>query len=131
MVKNKRINVKGVEVTVSLQLVEDNDFICLTDLAKAKGGRSRAADIIKNWIRTRTTLEFLGTWEQLNNSGFNVVEFDHFKMYAGLPSFVLSPGQWIERTNAKGLIVKSGRYVGRVSPKASGWNNLTRLPSHK
>ena len=84
MVKNKRINVKGVEVTVSLQLVDDNDFICLTDLAKARGGRSRAADIIKNWIRTRTTLEFPGTWEQLNNSDFNVVEFDHFKMHAGL-----------------------------------------------
>jgi hypothetical protein len=65
-------------------------------MAKAREGDARAADIIKNWIRTRSTLEFLGTWEIINNSVFKVVEFDHFKMQAGLPSFVLSPGQWIE-----------------------------------
>lgn len=117
MAKNKIINVKGIKVTVSLKLVNDNDFICITHLAKARSGSSRAADIIKNWIRTRTTLEFLGTWEQLNNSDFNVVEFDHFKMQAGLPSFVLSPGQWIEKTNAIGLITKAGRYGGTYAHK--------------
>jgi hypothetical protein len=62
-------------------------------MAKAKDGEARAADVIKNWIRTRTALEFLGVWEQMNNDNFKVVEFDHFKMQAGLPSFVLSPSR--------------------------------------
>jgi hypothetical protein len=65
-------------------------------MAKGKEGDERAADIIKIWIRTRSTLEFLGVWEQMNNTNFKVVEFDHFKSQAGLPSFVLSPGNWIE-----------------------------------
>ena len=86
-------------------------------MAKAKEGDARAADIIKNWIRTRTTLEFLGTWEELYNPNFKVVEFDHFKMLAGLPSFVLSPGQWIEKTNALGMYVNSGRYGGTYAHK--------------
>ena len=62
--------------------------------------------------RARYTLEFLGTWEQLHNPAFKVVEFDHFKAQAGLPSFTLSVSEWIESTNAVGLIVKSGRYAG-------------------
>lgn len=81
-------------------------------MAKAKQGENRAADIIKNWLRTRTTIEFLGTWEMLYNPDFKVVEFDHFKSEAGLPTFVLSPKQWTEKTNAIGIFSKSGRYVG-------------------
>src|SRR5665647_1799367 len=86
-------------------------------MAKAKQGDARAADIIKNWIRTRTALEFIGTWEEMYNPGFKVVEFDHFKMQAGLPSFVLSPGQWIEKTNAIGMYVSAGRYGGTYAHK--------------
>jgi len=56
------------------------DFICITDMANAKENEARAADIIKNWIRNRYTLEFLGTWEQMNNPSFKVVEFDHFSI---------------------------------------------------
>ena len=58
----------------------------------------RAADIIKNWIRTRYTIEFLGTWEMIHNPNFKVVEFDHFRMQAGLPSFVMSVSEWVEKT---------------------------------
>ena len=83
------------------------DYISLTDIANAKEGEARAADVIKKWIRNRGTLEFIGTWEQMYNSDFKVVEFDHFKMNAGLPSFVLSPGLWIEKTKAMGIIVKA------------------------
>jgi len=86
-------------------------------MANAKESEARAADIIKNWIRTRTTLEFLGTWEQLYNPGFKVVEFDHFKMQAGLPSFVLSTSEWIEKTDAIGIYVKQGRYGGTYAHK--------------
>ena len=67
--------------------------------------------------RNRSTIEFLGVWEQLNNPDFKVVEFDHFRMQAGLPSFVLSASNWIERTNAIGIAVKSGRYGGTYAHK--------------
>jgi hypothetical protein len=86
-------------------------------MANAKEGESRAADIIKNWLRTRYTIEFLGTWEQINNPNFKVVEFDHFKMQAGLPSFVLSVSEWIDKTNAIGLVVKKGKYGGTYAHK--------------
>jgi len=93
------------------------DYISLTDIAKTKESDSRAADIIKNWIRNRGTIEFIGTWEQLHNPNFKVVEFDHFRMSAGLTSFVLSPGKWIEKTNAIGIQVKGGRYGGTYAHK--------------
>ncbi len=115
MVKSKIITVQNIPISVSSK--NDKDYICLTDMAKAKEGEARAADIIKNWIRTRTTLEFLGTWEEMYNPGFKVVEFDHFKMQAGLPSFVLSPGQWVEKTGAIGIYVSSGRYGGTYAHK--------------
>jgi KilA-N domain len=115
MAKNNLISVQGKQI--NFITMQDNDYICLTDIAKSKDGDSRAADIIKNWIRTRTTLEFIGTWEQLYNPDFKVVEFDHFKMQAGLPSFVLSPGQWMEKTNAIGFIVKLGKYGGTYAHK--------------
>ena len=72
-------------------------------MANAKESGSRAADIIKNWLRNRYTLEFLGTWEVINNPNFKVVEFDHFKSQAGLPSFVMSVSEWIEKTDAVGI----------------------------
>jgi hypothetical protein len=115
MAKKETINVQGTEITVITS--KENDYISLTDMANAKTGQTRAADVIKNWIRTRTTLEFLGTWEQLYNSNFKVVEFDHFKMQAGLPSFVLSTGEWITKTNAIGICVKQGKYGGTYAHK--------------
>ncbi len=115
MRKNQIIEVSGVLVTIHQQ--GDEDYISLTDLANAKEGDARAADVIKNWIRSRRTLEFIGTWEKLNNPDFKVVEFDHFKMQSGLPSFVLSPGQWAEKTGAIGIFVKAGRYGGTYAHK--------------
>ena len=115
MAKKETINVQGTEITVITS--KENDYISLTDMANAKAGKARAADIIKNWIRTRTTLEFLGTWEQLYNPDFNVVEFDHFRMQAGLPSFVLGTGEWITKTNAIGIYAKQGKYGGTYAHK--------------
>ena len=83
-----KISVQQNEITVVS--VENKDYISLTDMANAKESESRAADIIKNWIRNRYTIEFLGTWEMIHNPNFKVVEFDHFKSQAGLPSFVMS-----------------------------------------
>ena len=110
-----KINVQNTEVTVIN--FEAQNYISLTDMAGAKENESRAADVIKNWLRNRYTIEFLGTWEMIHNPDFKVVEFDHFKMQAGLPSFVLSCSEWIEKTNAIGIIVKKGRYGGTYAHK--------------
>ncbi len=113
--KMAKIIVQKKEITVVT--VEDKDYISLTDMANAKESESRAADIIKNWLRNRYTLEFLGTWEMVHNPRFKVVEFDHFKSEAGLPSFVLSVSEWIEKTDAIGVIVKKGKYGGTYAHK--------------
>jgi hypothetical protein len=115
MVKNKVIEVQDTSVSVVNHNGED--YICITDMARAKSDHARAADVIKNWIRTRTTLEFLRAWENIYNPNFNVVEFDHFKSQAGLPSFVLSPSQWVEKTQAIGVFSKAGRFGGTYAHK--------------
>lgn len=86
-------------------------------MAKARTDAARAADVIKNWLRARSTLEFLGTWEVMYNPDFKVVEFDHFKSEAGLHTFTLSAKEWIEKTNAIGIYVQSGRYGGTYAHK--------------
>ena len=113
--KNRIIDVKNVKITISKE--ELDDYICITDIAKAKSDSVRAADVVRNWLRNRGTLEFLGTWEMIYNSDFKVVEFDHFKSEAGLHTFVLSVAEWINKTNAIGLYVKRGKYGGTYAHK--------------
>ena len=115
MTKTSIMNVQGIEI--ALTTINEEDFICITDIVKAKGGDARAADIIKNWIRNRSTIEFLGTWETLYNPNFKVVEFDHFRKEAGLPTFTRSFSNWIEKTGAIGIISKAGRYGGTYAHK--------------
>ena len=115
MSKNRIITVQDIPITVSEADIDD--YICITDMATSKSDSSRAADVIKNWLRNRNTLEFLGTWEQIYNSDFKVVEFDHLKAEAGLHTFVLSASEWIDKTNAIGLFVKKGRYGGTYAHK--------------
>lgn len=110
-----KINVQNAEITIVSY--QEKDYISLTDMANARIGESRAADVIKNWLRNRYTLEFLGTWEAIHNPRFKVVEFDHFKSQAGLPGFVLSVSEWIEKTDAEGIIVKKGKYGGTYAHK--------------
>ena len=105
------------DVPISISQQELDDYICITDIAKAKTGESRSADVVKNWLRNRNTLEFLGTWEMIYNPDFKVVEFDHFKSEAGLHTFVLSVAEWINKTNAIGLYVKRGKYGGTYAHK--------------
>ena len=113
--KTSLITVQDTPVTV--MSIDRGDFISLTDMAKARTDSSRAADVIKNWLRTRSTLEFLGTWEVMYNPDFKVVEFDHFKSEAGLHTFTLSAKEWIEKTNAVGMYVQAGRYGGTYAHK--------------
>ena len=109
MKKNAEITV--LSETVRVQRIAQEDFISLTDIAKFKNADA-PADIIKNWLRSRSTIDLLGLWEKLNNPGFKLVEFDQFRFEAGENAFVLSPKKWIETTGAVGLISKAGRYGG-------------------
>ena len=109
-----KINVKGRDITIFNK--EEADYICITDIARFKDS-DRTDDLIRNWLRNRNTIEYLGIWEQLNNPDFKPVEFDGFKKQAGLNSFTLTPKQWIEKTGAIGIISKSGRYGGTYAHK--------------
>ena len=109
MKKNIKIEVQGLQV--GFMQSEQDDYICITDIAKYKNPNA-PADIIKNWLRAKNTIELLGLWEKLHNSDFKLVEFDQFRNEAGYNHFVLSPQKWIESTNAIGLQSKSGRYGG-------------------
>ena len=103
------IHAKGIDIGIYTTDFE-NEFISLTDIARYKSNDPN--DTIKNWMRGRETLEFLGLWEKLHNPDFKPVEFDGFRNQAGLHAFTMSPTKWIEGVNAIGLISKAGRYGG-------------------
>lgn len=105
-----------LEKDISTLTQGDIEYINITDIARYKN-TARTDDLIRNWLRNRNTIEFLGIWEQLNNPNFNPVEFDGFKKEAGLNSFTLTPKQWISATNAIGIISKAGRYGGTYAQK--------------
>ncbi len=105
------IHADGVDISVVTTVGNDDDYISLTDMARHRNPEF-PADVVKNWLRLRSTIEFLGLWEQLNNPDFKLVEFDQFKNEAGANAFVMSPQKWIKSTNAIGIISKSGRYGG-------------------
>ncbi|MBU1217550.1 KilA-N domain-containing protein [bacterium] len=107
--KSSKILVQNTEVSIKQH--HKVDFISLTDIARAKNP-DEPKDVVKNWLRSRTTIEFLGLWEHINNPNFKGVEFDSFKNEAGLNSFTMSPTKWIEKTSAIGIISKAGRYGG-------------------
>jgi hypothetical protein len=112
--KNKKIEVQGTEITIFSHAKDE--YISVTDIARFKDPK-RTDYIIQNWMRNRNTIEFLGIWERLNNPDFNPIEFDGFRKKAGLNSFTLTPKQWIEKTNAIGIISKAGRYGGTYAHK--------------
>ena len=101
---------------VTLLTTKGEDFISLTDIAKFKNA-DHSDDVIRNWLRNRNTVEFLGVWERLNNPDFNPVEFDGIKMQTGLNAFALTPKQWIEKTGAIGINSHAGRYGGTYAHK--------------
>ncbi len=114
MAKNKKITVQNVDIV----LYEDNqqDYISLTDIARYRDAE-RSDYILQNWMRNRSTIEFMGLWEQFHNPGFNSIEFDGIKNMAGSNSFSLTPKRWIEATNAIGIVSKTGRYGGTFAHK--------------
>jgi len=112
--KRTSIAVKGAAVTVLSK--DRQDYISLTDIARYKDAE-RTDYLISNWLRNRNTIEFLGIWEQLNNPGFNPIEFDGIKKQAGLNSFILTAKRWIDSTGAIGLVSATGRYGGTYAHK--------------
>lgn len=103
------IHAKGIDIGIYTMDFQ-NEYISITDIAKYKSDEPN--DVIKNWIRNRDTIEFLGLWESLHNPDFNPVEFDGFRSLAGLNAFTMSPKKWIEGVNAVGIVSKPGRYGG-------------------
>ncbi|MBQ3559657.1 MAG: KilA-N domain-containing protein [Agathobacter sp.] len=109
------ITVQNLPITISKEDIDD--YICITDIAAAKSDESRAADVVRNWLRNRRTLEFLSTWEEIYNPNFKVFESEHFKKQAGLLTFTPSVTEWVDQTNAIGIFVKKGRYGGTYAHK--------------
>ncbi len=103
------IHAKGVNISIYTEDFQ-NEYISLTDIAKYKSDEPN--DVIKNWMRNRDTIEFLGLWESLHNPDFKPVEFDGFRKEAGLNAFTMSPTKWIMAVNAIGIVTKAGRYGG-------------------
>lgn len=119
---NRNIKVDDKEITILS--INQQDYICLTDMVK----NEESSDLIRNWMRNRNTIEFLGVWEQLNNPNFKGVEFDTFRKEAGLNSFNMTPKKWIESTDAIGIFSKSGKGGGTYAHKDialefGGWIN--------
>ena len=108
--KKEQISAKGFSIQVYTEDFK-NDYISLTDIAKYKN-TDDPRFVIQNWMRNRNTLEFIGLWEVLNNPNFNRVQFDTFRNEAGLNRFTMTPGKWIESTDAIGIVSKAGRYGG-------------------
>ena len=108
----KKIKVNNLDISISIESNKD-DYFCLTDIIKDKEGE----DHIRNWMRNKNTIEFLGTWEILNNPDFKGVEFDTFLNQAGLNRFNMTPKKWIEATNAIGIVSKAGRNGGTYAHK--------------
>jgi len=109
-VKKDTIEAKGFAIQIYTEDFK-NDYISLTDIARYKNVHE-PKDVVKNWLRVRDTIEFLGLWETIHNPNFKEVEFDSFRKEAGTNAFTLSPQRWIENTNAIGIVSKSGRGGG-------------------
>lgn len=109
------IHAKDVDISVVSNIGKE-DYISLTDIAKYHNAEFPGY-VIQNWMRNRSTIEFLGLWETINNSEFNYLEFEAIKQEAGSNHFVMTPKAWIRNTHATGLVSKQGRYAATYAHK--------------
>ncbi|KKR79886.1 MAG: KilA-N domain protein [Candidatus Nomurabacteria bacterium GW2011_GWA2_40_9] len=110
----RKITTKGIQIAV---LQKDNeDYISLTDMAKFKDAEATGI-VIAHWLSTKYTIQFMGSWEQMYNSNFNVTEFGNIRNEAGSNGFILSSSKWIHKTNAIGIKSTTGRYGGTFAHK--------------
>ena len=115
--RRKRVMAKIIvqDTDITILSIDSKDYISLTDIAKFKTDDTFIA--VCNWMRNRNTIEYLGIWESLYNPNFNPIEFDRFRIEAGLNAFTMSPKKWVEATGAIGIVSKSGRYGGTFAHK--------------
>lgn len=92
------------------------DYVCITDIARQKNAEE-PKDVVKNWMRLKNTIEYMGLWEKLNNPQFKGVGFDPLFQEAGSNAFTLSPTKWIEQTNAIGIVCTTGRNGGTYAQR--------------
>jgi len=123
MAKQKTLSIEGIDIRYYQKKKED--FISLTDIAKKFN--ERTGQLISNWLRTKSTVIFIGGWEVLHNEDFNVLKFEYIKNQTGSPTFVLSMSEWIKETNAIGIISKTGRYGGTFAHKDIAFEFLSYL----
>lgn len=109
MAQISTINANGVEISVLGNIADESAFISLTDIAKYKNAEEPRL-VITNWMSTYSTIDFLAVWEELHNPGFNRMEFQSVRNERG--RLIITPKQWIEKTNAIGMTSKAGRYGG-------------------
>ncbi|WP_326981484.1 KilA-N domain-containing protein [Chryseobacterium sp. MYb264] len=114
----KKLFIKVQDIEIGIKNIDNQDYICLTDIAKGQEGD----DHIRNWMRNRNTLEYLGVWEGLHNPDFKGVEFDTFRKQSGLNSFNMTPKKWADSTDAIGIISTAGKYGGTYAHKDIAFN---------
>lgn len=110
----KRYILKVLDKAINIKRIDNEDYICLTDMVK---GIENGASLVEKWLRNKNTVEFLGLWETLNNPSFDKEAYNYIFNQSGLNRFALSAKQWVERTNAIGLIAQAGRYGGTYAHK--------------
>ena len=108
------VNVKNTQIRTLK--INNEDYICITDIARQKNP-VEPKDVVKNWLRLKNTIEYLGLWEKLYNPDFKGVEFDPLYQEAGSNAFTMSPTRWVETTNAIGLVTKNGANGGTYAQK--------------
>jgi hypothetical protein len=124
MVKTTNIHVK--EVSIRTSKANNTDYICITDIVRQRNP-TEPKDVVKNWLRLKNTLEYLGFWERLNNPAFKGVEFDHLFRDAGSNASTMSPTRWIELTEAIGIITKNGAGGGTYAQKDITFKFVSRV----
>lgn len=123
-----KITADGTEINVVFDSGFQEDYLCLTDLARWKNPYE-PKDVVKNWLRLRSTIEFLGLWEQLYNPNFKGVEFDTFKNESGSNAFTLTPQRWIEKTNAIGSVFPaSSKDTADTAKIVTSWRSAWKFP---
>src|SRR5688572_16847496 len=103
------IDVEGSAIAVRSE--QAGDYISLTDIARSKSPE-HVEDLLRSWLGNRNTIEFLGTWERLNNPGFDIAAFDEVRAQSGLNIFTMTPERWIADTSAIGVVTRTGRQGG-------------------
>lgn len=121
----RSITIQNINVSIRTSKKGD-DYICLTDMAKSKNP-DFPAEVVRNWLKTRYTIDFMGSWEKMHNPNFNLVEFDQVRNQAGVNSYILSPEKWINSTNAIGIRSSAGRYGGTYAHKDIAFEFATWL----